>query len=606
MKNKKDDDAIVFDRDTSAPKNKMRNPSGRRAYLKNNQMNNQNQNNLIKQPNNIQSNQNNKKKDDENEEEEEEEDVVEEVEEEMEDGNKKQEEKNEKKDEEKKEEKKEIKKEEKKETEPKITIHIKKNETINSNNKSNNNINNKNNSNNNNSNINNQNINKNIILKNSSSQVNLITDEEKERLIQTLKIKINNLVKDKQKLIDQAEITKNNYEEQINRKKQEILTLSQINAKLKKNLEKVSNQVNKLLDKMVEKKNIQKSGSSKDLTNINLKSNTNNKRFISSALNRYKLDSNELNSNEEYKDKDKSTEIELLKEKLKMKESQLKNSLNLIEFLSKDNKRLKLLYESLGKDNVENNKLNNYKLMEEIKKKNKEILQLEKEYKDIASLKSGDKELEYYKSQVIQLKEANNNHLSKIKKLKLTLDEYKNKELSINKKNNFPISPLINSKSKINISNESKISLFKNLRNNQNIKDKRSLSVINSHDWRNHELNNNFGRLFNEAEKKALFTLFDNEDDYKKFNQKLKIIENHYNAAAKRYQTNINELKQSIDDKDEQIAYLREKIRENEMKIKILLNQVHLERHKKDKIDKKTTTNQQGFNKNNNNTTKNS
>ena len=142
-----------------------------------------------------------------------------------------------------------------------------------------------------------------------------------------------------------------------------------------------------------------------------------------------------------------------------MKESQLKNSLNLIEFLSKDNKRLKLLYESLGKDNVENNKLNNYKLMEEIKKKNKEILQLEKEYKDIASLKSGDKELEYYKSQVIQLKEANNNHLSKIKKLKLTLDEYKNKELSINKKNNFPISPLINSKSKLNCD---KYSLKKN------------------------------------------------------------------------------------------------------------------------------------------------
>ena len=43
-----------------------------------------------------------------------------------------------------------------------------------------------------------------------------------------------------------------------------------------------------------------------------------------------------------------------------MKESQLKNSLNLIEFLSKDNKKLKSQYESLGKDNNENKNLNNY------------------------------------------------------------------------------------------------------------------------------------------------------------------------------------------------------------------------------------------------------
>ena len=61
-----------------------------------------------------------------------------------------------------------------------------------------------------------------------------------------------------------------------------------------------------------------------------------------------------------------------------MKESQLKNSLNLIEFLSKDNKKLRLQYESLGTDNINSN---NYKLMEEIKKRDKEIRQLEKEYK---------------------------------------------------------------------------------------------------------------------------------------------------------------------------------------------------------------------------------
>ena len=68
-----------------------------------------------------------------------------------------------------------------------------------------------------------------------------------------------------------------------------------------------------------------------------------------------------------------------------------------------------------------------------------------------------------------------------------------------------------------------------------------------------------------------------------RFNQKLDIIENNFNSSSKRFQTNINELKETIDDKEELIAYLREKIRENEMKIKILLNQIHLERNKNEK-----------------------
>ena len=608
MKNiKNDDEAIIFDRDTSAPKNKMRNPSGRRRPLKNNQITNQNYNNTTNQQNNNLKNQN-ITKDFKNEEEKEdlEEEVIE-VDKKEKKGEKKEEKKEIKKEEKKeikKEEKNDEKKEEKKETEPKIVIQIKKNDTNNSNsyrNNSNlsnrNNLSNKNMSNKNN--FNNNNIsNKNLAKKHSSCQVNLINSEENTKLIQELKTKVNKLIKEKQELIAQADITKKNYEEELSQKKQEINSLSQINTKLKKNLEKVSNQVNKLLDKVVEKNTVHRSGSTSNLTkNINLTYKTNNKRNLTSALYKYKLKdkNNENILNEENKDKD--GEIESLKEKLNMKESQLKNSLNLIEFLSKDNKKLKLQYESLGFDK---SNINNYKLMEEIKKKNKEIRQLEKEYKDLVSVKSTDKELEYYKNHLIQLNEANKNNESKIKKLKSTLEQYQNKESDINKKNiNSPNSPVLNARYKLNSSNDSKSGNFKMSRNNQDNKERRSFSVVNAYDWRNPELNNNFSRLFNEKEKKALLTLFENEEDYNKFNQKINIIEKHYNSNAKRFQSNINELKQSLDDKDEQIAYLREKIRENEMKIKILLNQVHLERHKKDRKE----TNQQGLNKS---TTKNS
>ena len=348
------------------------------------------------------------------------------------------------------------------------------------------------------------------------------------------------------------------------------MSLSQINAKLRINLEKVSSQVNKLLDK-VEKKNIniQKSSSTTNLENSN-------KRI---TLNKYKLKDgkNEILSNEDNKNKD--PEIESLKEKLNMKESQLKNSLSLIEFLRKDNKKLKMFSESFGNDNLEINKLNNYKLIEEIKKKNKEIQQLEKAYKEIVSIKTQDKELDYYKNQVLQLKEANSNNESTIKKLRATIEQYKNKEdkKSLNSIN----SPIINDRYKTN-----------NARNTQNNKDKRSLSVINSYDWRNSNLNKNFSKLFSEKEKKALFTLFESEEEYKNFNKKLNTIDNHYNAIGNRYESNINELKETIKDKDEQIAYLREKIRENEMKIKILLNKFHLERQKNDK----KPSNQQGSN----------
>ena len=608
--NKKDEDAIVFDRDTSAPKNKMRNQSARRRQVNNDQSNSPKGNNQIKQVKIIEPNEDAKKE--EEEEEEVEEEIEEEVEEEEEPKNvseKKVENQDIKKDEieEEKDPIKEDRKVDKKESDSKLVNQIKKNETINSNNKSsnsiinksnnsiinksNNSINNKSNSINNksnnsmssrnnshnskknlvnNNNIINKNSNKNlsdINKKNSSCQVNLFTDDENAKFIQTLKMKINNLTKEKQKLMEQANASKKNYEEQIAQKKQEIMSLSQINAKLRINLEKVSSQVNKLLDKVEKKNNIQKSGSTTNLEN-------NNKRSISSALNKYKLKEkiNESFSNEE--NKDKGAEIQSLKEKLNMKESQLKNSLSLIEFLRKDNKKLKMLSESFGNENLENNNINNYKLIEEIKKKNKEIKQLEKAYKEIVSIKTPDKELEYYKNQVLQLKEANSNNEATIKKLRLTISQIKNKE---DKKLNYPNSPIISAKYKLD-NNDSKTG-----KNSQNNKEQRSSSVINSYDWRNSNLNNNFGKLLNEKEKKALFKLFESEEEYKNFNKKLNVIDNHYNAIGKRYENTINELKETIKDKEEQISYLREKIRENEMKIKILLNKFHLERQKNDK-----------------------
>lgn len=537
MGNKNDND-IVFDRDTSEPKNKMKN------QLKDYLLNNQNKNYKINQPTTIQKNQETEEEEEEEEEEIEEDKSLNNI---PKDNNISINHQNSISNGINNEENKEQKQAE-------IVIQLKKNETNNSLND-----------------INKENeFNSKV---SSSCQVNIINSEENKKMIQELKIQVNNLIKEKEQIILKANEDKKSYEDQLDQKKKEISNLSILNSKLKKNLERVSNQVNKLLDKMVENKTLTKSGSSNYITtrNIYLESKNNQKkRIISSALAKNKLKdnlaqnkSNEMYSHEE--DKNKNSEIEYLKEQLIIKNSQLKNSLNLIEFLSKDNKKLKLQYDSFGCDK---NNINNYKLIEELKKKNKEILQLEKEYKEVASFKTTDKELDYYKNQVIQLKEINSLNESKIKKMKSVIERYQD----LNKNN------VINMKYKLNNSNDARN--YQKKINELPNKDKKSLSMINSYDWRNPEINKNFNKLFNDNEKRALLTLFENEEDFQKFNQKLNTIEKHYSASEKRLQSNIKELKQNIDDKDEQISYLRDKIRENEMKIKILLNQVHLERQK--------------------------
>ena len=524
MGNKNDND-IIFDRDTSEPKNKMKNNLTHNIKSKDILLNNQDKNYKINQPKNIQKNQ--ETEEEEEEEEESEEDNEDKIENNIQkdnniDKNHKNSISN------------EINNEENKEPEKaEIVIQLKNNAT----NNSLNDVNNENS-------LNSQKI-------STSCQVNIINSEENKKIIQELKIQVNNLIKEKEQILLKANEDKKNYEDQLEQKKQEISSLSILNAKLKKNLERVSNQVNKLLDKMVENKSLTKSGSSNNITtrNIILESKNNNKkRKITSALTKYKLNdnltqnkTNEIYSNEE--DQNKNNEIESLKEQLVIKNSQLKNSLNLIEFLSKDNKKLKLQYDSFRSDI---NNINNYKLIEELKKKNKEIRQLEKEYKEVALLKTSDKELDYYKGQIIQLKEINSLNESKIKKMKSVIERYQD----LNKNNN-----IINIKYKLNNSNDTKNCQRKI--NDLSNKDRKSMSMINSYDWRNPEINKNFNKLFNDNEKRALRTLFENEEDFQKFNQKLNTIEKHYSASEKRLQSNIKELKQSIADKETNILFER-------------------------------------------------
>ena len=528
MNKKNDDENLEMDRDTSAPKDKMKKRIPRTLNSNNNksnEINNISNSPLIKE---------NEIEEKEMEEEEEEEDDI------NEDENKKEEEKKE--------------------------------ENINNSSKNNSIENNKNLVSSKNEEIkeepNNKELKINVNLKNdensknirsTSCQVNLTNNKESEKIIQELKLKINTLENEKEMLISQLKENQKKYEEKFAKQNKDINSLSLLNNKLKKNLEKVNAQVTKLLNQVV--------------ANNSIPVTSNNSKMVTKA---------EKNRGKNNEEKEPNEEIIALKEKLKLKESQIKESFKTIEFLKKQNKKIKEDYDSLaldGKNINENNKLveelreKNNELRELIKKKNNELRELEREYKNLISYKSGDEHLEQNKNLVNELKtlkKQNDENKAKITQLKQIVEKHQKKEMENKKNANANFSELLQKK---NI--QAKIEKLK-------IKKGDKYEFI---DFNNKKfvMNKNFSLLFNDLEKKTLFALFPDEGDFMRFNQKLDIIENNFNSSSKRFQTNINELKETIDDKEELIAYLREKIRENEMKIKILLNQIHLERNKNEK-----------------------
>ena len=393
-------------------------------------------------------------------------------------------------------------------------------------------------------------------------QVNL-TSLVENKIIQELKLKINTLENEKESLISQLKDNQKRYEEKYAKQNKDINNLSLLNNKLKKNLDKVNNQVSQLLNQVVANNSIQSSN------NLNRKDIKVEKERNSNSPN-IKVRSNEEN-------KDTITEIKILNEKLKFKENQIKDFIQTIESLKKENKKLKEDYNAITSDGKNINQ--NHKLILEIKKKNSEIRELEKEYKTIISSKSETKQIEYYKNKVKDLQNQNEENKIKINNFKQILEKYQKKE--IENKNNLPAknfnSSFVKNNDNVQNSNNGKISKIKI------IKEGKLEYIVNELNSKKYLLNKNFSLLFNDFEKRTLFTLFLNEGDFEKFNQKLDILDNNFNSASKRFQSNINELKRTVDDKDELISYLREKIRENEMKIKILLNQIHLERNKNEK-----------------------
>ena len=254
---------------------------------------------------------------------------------------------------------------------------------------------------------------------------------------------------------------------------------------LRKNLEKLSNQLNVYAKKALE--------------NNKKKKNKNEKAKNNSI-------------NEEYK------------EKIEIKDKQINNSLAMINYLKRDNQKLKDTIELLKNSSTSN-------LNELIQSKENEINELINDNKELKkelnTYKYADKTINEFKKKNSLLRDTINRLNEKIEELTKKMEQNRKEE----------------EKKKIKDKNSQKVD-EKNM--------KRSASVINIKKDKEKEKNNfyssgrNFYKLFNDNERKAISVLFNSVEDLNKFKQKISIIENRNNNKEKILKNDNKELSKKI------------------------------------------------------------
>ena len=376
-------------------------------------------------------------------------------------------------------------------------------------------------------------ININNITNKNTKHINNINEESQINIKKEINYKLKAEALEKENL----EI-KNN----LSQKKEEVIKLSKINEKLRKNLEKVSVQVDSLL-----------------------------KKANDNAINRKKT-KNITSDNE----KNSSNDTESL-----TREKQLKNSLSMIQYLTKDNKKLRKQIENLSQ--ISPIDPHNIELL---KKREEEIITLNEENRklkdEINQLKYSEKTIENLKKKIILLNDTINRLNEKNVSLK---EENKNYKIQLNNNtsdNNTNLTNIQDNKLKqIASKNSSKKNSKLLIQNSQNVsKVKRIIFHQRSASVKNFAKRNikfcsttkNFYKLFNQSEQKAISTLFESKEDLDNFKQKINILENRNSTSEKQLNNEIKGLKKAISEKDEQIKYLNIKIKGDNAKIKILKN----------------------------------
>ena len=305
-------------------------------------------------------------------------------------------------------------------------------------------------------------------------------------------------------------------QDEIAIKDKNIQTLSNTNEKMRKSLTDLSNEVNSL--------------------------------FVQLTTTKKLLQSKEKSENEKKN----------MDELIKSKDKEIKNSMALVQILSRDNRRLQSKLDNYAEYNVKVGLENTIKAKDaEILKLNNEIKLLKKEKnpndinaKNESLIESLTKELNVLKNDIKALKEEN-------KTLKQKADVYLQESKEKTKK-------LISSSSAINIKAKKNLSLEKS-------KEKQmcnsSLTLATNSKC--------FYSLFTEEERNILMKYFNRRGGFDIFIKKITTLESYRSSNENMIKSSVKHLESLLASKEEQIEYLLLKNKENEMKLRISLNNVN-------------------------------
>ena len=88
-------------------------------------------------------------------------------------------------------------------------------------------------------------------------------------------------------------------------------------------------------------------------------------------------------------------------------------------------------------------------------------------------------------------------------------------------------------------------------------------------------------KLFNANEWKALSTLFKTPEEFESFNKKIEILQKVKDQSDKNSNNQIKLLQKDNSNKNEEIQYLTEKLKEYERKMNVLVNSLNQEKNAK-------------------------
>lgn len=262
-----------------------------------------------------------------------------------------------------------------------------------------------------------------------------------------------------------------------------------------------------------------------------------------------------------------------IEKKLSLKEQELKNSLALIQILSRDNKKLKELLDTYGeyKKKMQLVDLSHFKddeknsLMNEINLLKKEIAEHKLCNKKLTELNTN---IKYLKSDVKLLK-AENTELKK----KINMLSKPNPLLLSNSQSlqNIKQKSLTNRTKSVDCKNKRVIHKIYN-KNNKSQKSS-SIGFNKSKEIKNID---NYQKLFTEKEKYIIEKLYENDqENYEKFIRKISILEGARLSLLSKHKIEIKILSEKIENLNEQIEYLNLKNKESESRLKIFQYQVN-------------------------------